>query len=310
MSKIAVVFGGSGFIGSLIVSRLALAGYVVRVPTRALARAEPLRQLGAPGQVTPLLVDVHDMAAVADVVQDANVVVNCIGILAEGKGARFDDVQGELPGLIARAAAHADVKHLVHLSAIGADANSASRYARSKAAGEGMIRALFPRGVILRPSVVFGAQDNFFNRFARMAMISPALPLVGGGKTRMQPVFVGDVANAVMAAITRPDAAGKTFELGGPAIYTFKGLLQLMLRTIGRQRLLVPLPWRLAMLKAAVLEKLPGKLLTRDQVVLLQADNVVAHNAKTLVDLGVTPTAAEAILPTYLDRYRPRGRFR
>lgn len=309
MKKIAVVFGGSGFIGRLIISRLARAGYVVRVPTRTLAKAESLRQLGVVGQINPLVLDVTKAAQVVDAVRGAQLVVNCIGILAEHKHQRFDVLQSEVPGIIARASAAADVTHFVHLSAIGADANSPSAYARSKAAGEGMVRALFPRATILRPSIVFGPDDNFFNRFAQMVAFLPALPLIGGGHTLFQPVYVADVADAVLAATLNPDASGKTYELGGPARYSFKELMTLLLHHIGRKRWLLPLPWGLARVQAKILQKLPGQLLTEDQVTLLQFDNVVAPDARTLADLGLTPTALEAILPTYLDCYRPKGRF-
>lgn len=306
MSKIAVVFGGTGFVGRAIVGRLAQAGYTVRIPTRVLAHAEPLRQLGAVGQVVPVVTNVRSAAQVGDAVRGADVVVNCIGILAQSRTQRFDVVQGEVPGILARAALAAGVRHFVHLSAIGADANSASAYARSKAAGEGMVRAIFPSAVILRPSIVFGAGDSFFNRFARMAQFAPALPLIGGGTTKFQPVYVADVAAAVVAALRAPTG---TYELGGPAVYTFKQLMQLTLKTIGRSRCLVTVPWWLAFIQGRVLERLPGKLLTQDQVVLLQHDNVVGAGAKTQADLGITPTAAEAVLPTYLDQYKPKGRF-
>jgi NADH dehydrogenase len=309
MTKTAVIFGGTGFVGRSIVNRLAQAGYTVRVPTRTLAHAEPLRQMGAVGQVVPLLCDMYKPAQVGDAVYGASVVVNCIGILAQGGVNSFERVQGELPGILARAASAAGVTHFIHLSAIGADANSPSKYARSKAAGEGVIRAVFPAATILRPSIVFGPDDSFFNRFARMAQLLPALPLIGGGHTRFQPVFVSDVAAAVMAAITRTDTAGKIYELGGPAMYTFKQLMQLTLHFTGRSRWLVTLPWWLAFLQGRIMERLPGKILTHDQVVLLQHDNVVNVGAKTLADLGVTATALEAVLPTYLDQYKPKGRF-
>ncbi|MGE3769855.1 MAG: complex I NDUFA9 subunit family protein [Bdellovibrionales bacterium] len=309
MNKIATVFGGSGFIGRQIVSRLVQAGYSVRVPTRVLAHAEPLRQLGTPGVVTPILLDVHDVGQVGDAVANADVVVNCIGVLTDSRHQPFNIIQGEVPGIIARAANAAGVKHLVHISAIGADANSPSAYARSKAAGEGVVRAIFPQAVILRPSIVFGPEDGFFNRFAKMAMVSPVLPLLGGGRTRMQPVYVADVAAAALQAIVRTDARGKVFELGGPAIYTFRQLMQTLLFFIRRRRFLVPVPWGLALLMGRILEKLPGKMLTRDQVVLLQRDNVVNSNGHTLEDIGVAPTALEAVLPTYLDVYLPKGRF-
>jgi NADH dehydrogenase len=197
----------------------------------------------------------------------------------------------------------------VHLSAIGADPTSAAAYARSKAAGEAAVREAFPEATILRPSIVFGPEDDFFNRFAAMAMISPILPLIGGGRTRFQPVYVGDVADAVVAALLRPDAAGQTYELGGPNIFSFRQLLEIMLRMIGRRRCLVTLPFALASLQGALLQNLPTPPLTLDQVRLLRRDNIVDPKAKTLADLDLMATTLDAVLPGYLARYRPRDRF-
>ena len=198
---------------------------------------------------------------------------------------------------------------LVHLSAIGADLHGEADYARSKGAGEAAVKTAFASATILRPSIVFGPEDDFFNRFAVMARLSPVLPLIGGGQTRFQPVYVGDVADAIAKAVVDPACRGKTYELGGPRVYTFKELMELLLHEIRRHRVLLPLPFSLANLQAAMLELLPFPPLTRDQVKLLRRDNVVSPTALTLADLGIKPTAAEVILPTYLDRYRPGGRF-
>jgi uncharacterized protein YbjT (DUF2867 family) len=313
---IITVFGGTGFAGRAIINHLArrypAARLQIRVPTRSLARAEPLRSLGEVGQITPFLCDVRDAGQVQQVVAGSAAVINCIGQLAESRKNRFDLVQGEVPGIIARAIQNtaAQGARFIHLSAIGADANSASKYARSKAAGEGVVRAILPQATILRPSIIFGPEDNFFNRFAKMALLSPVLPLIGGGATQFQPVYVGDVAAAVLAVLENPATEGLTYEIGGPATYSFADLMQLVLKESGRQRRLVNLPWGLARLQAAIFEKLPGKLLTRDQVTLLQHDNIVGGQAPVLAQLGIAPTAVEAILPTYLDRFKPRGRFR
>jgi uncharacterized protein YbjT (DUF2867 family) len=215
-------------------------------------------------------------------------------------------VQGELPGRIARAAVAAGIARMVQISAIGADPDSKSAYARSKAQGEAAARAALPAAVIMRPSIVVGPEDGFFNRFAAMARLLPALPLIGGGETRFQPVFVGDVADAIVAALEREDALGQTYELGGPKVYSFAELMRYMLKVIGRRRLLVPLSFELATLQARVLELLPVPPLTRDQVELLKTDNVVGANARTLADLGITPTPIELVVPDYLDRYRAR----
>jgi NADH dehydrogenase len=211
---------------------------------------------------------------------------------------------------VAQAAAAAGARHLVQVSAIGAHPNAEANYARSKAAAEVAVRLAFPAAVVLRPSIVFGPEDGFFNLFAALARLSPVLPLVGGGRTRFQPVYVGDVAEAVVKALTDPACAGKSYELGGPRVYSFKELLKLMLAEIHRRRLLVPLPFWAASLEATFLELMPVPLLTRDQVKLLKHDNVVGRDALTLEDLGIAPTAVELIIPTYLERYRPGGRFK
>jgi len=219
-------------------------------------------------------------------------------------------VQAEGAGTIARAAAEAGVKSLVHVASIGADPGSASAYARAKGDGETAVLAAFPEATILRPSVLFGPEDDFFNRFAEMSRFAPALPLIGGGRTCFQPVYVGDVAAAVMKALAEPACRGKVYELGGPKVYSFKELLQIMLQVIGRRRALVNLPFGIARLQAAFMELLPVPPLTRDQVTLLRNDNVVAPGALGFHDLSIEPTALEAIIPSYLERYRAGGRFR
>jgi uncharacterized protein YbjT (DUF2867 family) len=308
--KVATVFGGSGFIGRYVVKRLAERGYVVRVAVRDAEAALFLKPMGVPGQIVPVGVPVTDEAGVAAVVADAEVVVNLVGILHETRKATFKAIQGEAPGRIGRAAAAAGVRALVHLSAIGADPASPSAYARSKAEGEAALRAAFPGATILRPSIVFGPEDGFFNRFAALAQFAPALPLYGGGRTKFQPVYVGDVADAVMAALDRPGAAGSTYELGGPRIYSFRDLLAYILQVIGRKRLLMPLPWSVGRAQARLFELLPNPPLTRDQLLLLQSDNVVAPGARTLADLGIQPKAVEAIVPAYLARFRRGGMAR
>jgi uncharacterized protein YbjT (DUF2867 family) len=236
----------------------------------------------------------------------AAAVINLTGILFQ-KGQTFEDVQAEGAANIARAAAATGATALVHVSAIGADLESDSRYSVSKAEGEQAVREAFPNAVILRPSIIFGPEDGFFNKFAEMARFFPALPLIGGGHTRFQPVFVGDVAQAIVTALTVQD--GRTYELGGPGVYSFKELLQLILRETGRKRALVPLPFALASLKAMFLQLLPKPLLTLDQVRLLKKDNVVAPTVAGLADLGITPTSVEAVIPSYLWRYRAKGEY-
>jgi NADH dehydrogenase len=301
--EIVTVFGGAGFIGRHLVRRLAARGATVRVATRSPNTAGHLLPMGEVGQIV-LARFGEDEATIRSLVEGASAVVNLVGILFERRAGDFDRVHGALPGRIATAARAAGVRKFVHVSAIGADPASPSLYARSKAAGERAVREAFPEAVILRPSIVFGPGDGFFNRFAAMARLAPALPLVGGGGTRFQPVYVGDVADAIVAALERPDAAGRTFELGGPKVYSFAELLRYVLEITGRRRLLVPLPWGLARLQARILELLPTPPLTRDQVSLLERDNVVSPGAPGLAELGITPTPLETVVPTYLQAYR------
>ena len=303
------VFGGSGFIGRHLVRRLARQGWIIRVAVRRPSEALFLKPLGDVGQITPIRAPVQDPAAVQAAVAGARAVVNLVGILYERGARSFAAVHARAPQSIASAAAEAGAERLVQVSAIGADLHAEADYARSKAAGEAAVKTAFPSASILRPSVVFGPEDDFFNRFAVMARLSPALPLIGGGETKFQPVYVGDVAEAIATCLIDPDCQGKTYELGGPRVYTFKELMELLLAQIGRRRLLLPLPFALADLQAMFLEKLPVPPLTRDQVKLLRHDNVVSPGALTLADLGITPVAAESVVPTYLDRYRKGGRF-
>ena len=304
--SVATVFGGSGFIGRYVVKRLAAQGRVVRVAVRDPEGAMFLKPMGRVGQIVPLFASLTQEAAVQRAVEGAGVVVNLVGILAEQRRGDFQRIQGEGAARIARAAAASGVERLVHVSAIGADSQSLSLYARSKAAGEAGVREAFPAATILRPSVVFGLEDQFFNRFGRMAELLPVMPVIAGG-TRFQPVYVGDVADAVMAGLTRADAAGAMYELGGPRVLTFREILTYVLRETRRRRPMVEIPMALAHWLAGVLEHLPGKMLTRDQLLLLERDNVVAAGVPGLADLGITPTPHELIVPTYLRQYRPGG---
>ncbi len=308
-TRVVTVFGGSGFIGRYVVNRLAQQGWIVRVAVRRPSRAMFLKPLGDVAQITPIRAPLQDEPAIRDAVDGAQAVINLVGLLYEKGRQRFGEVHHLGARRIAEAAAAARVEHLVQMSAIGADSAAAADYARSKAAGEQAVRQAFPAAAIVRPSIVFGPEDGFFNLFAALAHLSPVLPLIGGGKTRFQPVYVVDVADAIVKCLVEPGSAGKTYELGGPRVYTFKELLELLLREIRRRRLLVPLPFWLASLEAAFLELLPVPPLTRDQVRLLKRDNVVGPDALTLADLGIEPTAVEMVLPTYLDRHRPGGRF-
>ena len=324
---VVTVFGGSGFIGRHLVRRLAASGAIVRAAVRDCEAALYLKTMGEVGQIVPFGCDITDPTLTAAAVVDADTVVNLVGILAPWGRRTFQSLHIDGAANVAAATRAAGAKRLVHVSSLATDATSASVYARTKAAGEEAVLAAFPEATIVRPSVVFGPEDKFFNLFAALASLTPALPVFGyplvskltlsgnapglhidisgAGGARMQPVYVGDVADAIMAALKRPEAQGKTYELGGPRTYSFKDIMELMLRETGRRRLLVPLPFAVARIYAWILEKWPQPMLTRDQVKLLEHDNVVSAGALTLQDLGVEATAAETILPTYLKRFRP-----
>lgn len=307
MTRISTVFGGAGFIGRHVVQRLAQQGDLVRVAGRDTVRAAELKPVGAVGQIVPMSVNITDTAAIGLAVAGASRVVNLVGILAESSAGDFERVQAEGAGNVAAAAAAAGVSRLVHISAIGAAADSPSSYARSKAEGEARVRAAFPAATILRPSIVVGDGDGFLCRFGQMARLSPFLPVIAGD-TKFQPVFVGDVADAVIAGLERADAAGKTYELGGPEVKTFRDLLEMISHETRRNRRLIDLPMGLVRLQAKILERLPGKLLTTDQLKLLQRDNVVSEGALTLADLGIRPTPLGAFAPQVLALFRPNTR--
>ena len=301
------VLGGSGFIGRYVVKRLAARGEVIAVGCRNAEAAKYLKPLGDVGQIVPLNVGIGDETLLPAFLADNDSLVNCVGILRESGSQTFELVHHTGPARLARFAREAGVDRFVHISAIGADPRSSSAYARTKAAGEQAVRDAFPTVTILRLSVVFGPEDQFFNRFAAMATISPVLPLIGGGETRFQPVYVGDVADAVLACLEDSATAGRIYELGGPKIYTFREVLELVLSEIRRKRGFVDLPFGLAAFQARLMSILPNAPLTPDQIELLKSDNIVSSGALTLASLGITPTPAEVVLPTYLDRFRRGG---
>lgn len=310
--QIVTVFGGSGFIGRHVVRALAKRGYLVRVACRRPDLANHLQPLGNVGQIQPIQANLRVRWSVDRAVQGASHVVNLVGILAEGGRQRFSTVQ-EFGARAVAEAARAAGATLTHVSALGADANSASLYAQTKARGEKAVIDTLPDAVIYRPSIVFGPEDGFFNRFANMARFSPVLPLIGGGDTRFQPVYVGDVAEAVARAVDGKVRGGTIYELGGPQVKTFKECLEEMLEVTDRKRMLVNVPWWAANLQASILGLLPNPLLTKDQVVLLQSDNVVSKAAqdenRTIAALGIAPKTTASILPSYLWRYRAAGQF-
>lgn len=306
--KRATIFGGSGFIGRHIVRRLAAQGIIVRVAVRHLDSALFLKPMGAVGQIVPVFGDVKNADAVAAAVADADAVINSVGLSAASRKYTFDDVHAKGAGIVARAAQQAGAKHFVHLSGIGADAAIDSKYVRARAAGEAAVKAAFPLATIVRPSVVFGPEDFMFNALALAARLLPVMPAFGGGRSKLQPVYVGDVAEAAVRVLTDGRAPGKTYDLGGPAVYTYRQLIELVLREIERKRYIVSVPFGIASMQARLLSVLPHPPLTTDMLKLMQIDNVVRPGAPGLSDLGIAPTAVEAILPTYLDRYRRGGR--
>jgi len=315
MSKLVTIYGGSGFVGRYIARRMAKEGWRVRVAVRRPNDALFVKPYGVVGQVEPVACNIRDDASVRAVMKGADAVVNCVGILnGHGKNT-FGAVQADGAARIARIAAEEGVASLVHLSAIGADENSASEYQQTKAAGEKAVLQAFPSAVILRPSIIFGNEDGFFNRFASMARLGPVLPVVGAD-TRFQPVYVDDVAQAAVKGI-KGEAAPGIYELGGPDVDTFRDLMRQMLAVIHRRRLIVNVPFFVAsimggafdLLQAVTLGLFRNGLITRDQVRNLRSDNVVSPGARTLADLGITPTAVGAVLPEYLWRYRPSGQY-
>ena len=315
MDKLVTIYGGSGFVGRYIVRRMAKEGWRVRVAVRRPNEALFVKPYGAVGQVEPVLCNIRDDASVRAVMQGAQAVVNCVGILNRSGKNTFDQVQATGAGRIARIAAETGVAQLVQLSAIGADPRSDSAYARTKGQGEAAVLAAFPAAVILRPSIIFGPEDGFFNRFGSMARMGPILPVVGAG-TRFQPVYVDDVAQAAVLAVTGRAAPG-IYELGGPEVATFRALMTRMLRVIGRRRLVMKVPFFVAkamgfgfdMLQAVTLGLFHNGLITRDQVRNLARDNVVDQHARGFADLGIAPTPMETVLPEYLWRYRPSGQY-
>ena len=313
LDTLVTVFGGSGFLGRSVVRALAKRDYRIRVAVRRPELAGHLQPLGRVGQIHAVQANLRYPASVEAAMRDSHAAINLVGILTEGGAQTFDAVQALGAGAVAKAAAVAGAS-MVHVSAIGADANSPSRYARSKAAGEKAVLAAVPSATILQPSLVFGPEDQFTNRFASLARISPALPLIGGGLTKLQPVYVGDVATAIADAVDGKTKQGVPYELGGPEVLTMREIMEIILSITERKRMLISLPFALARLQALLLQFAPGPLkLTPDQVELLRVDNVVSSAAKhadlTLEGLGIVPDSMEAIAPQYLWRFRKTGQF-
>jgi uncharacterized protein YbjT (DUF2867 family) len=312
LETLVTIFGGSGFVGRHLVRALARRQYRIRVAVRRPELAGFLQPMGRVGQIHAVQANLRYPQSVAAAVRDADIVVNLVGVLFERGAQRFDAIQAQGAEAVALAAKAAGAC-LVHISAIGADADSPARYAQSKAEGERRVLAAMPDATIMRPSIVFGPEDDFFNRFAALARLSPALPLVGGGHTRFQVAFVGDVAEAIAKAVDGDTKAGAIYELGGPDVRSFKELMEFMLATIQRRRLLLPVPFGLMKFNATFLQLLPKPPITPDQVEMLKYDNVVSAaaqgDARTLEGLGIVPQSAAAIVPSYLWRFRKTGQF-
>jgi uncharacterized protein YbjT (DUF2867 family) len=311
--KLVTIIGGSGFIGRHIVRSLAKRGYRIRAAVRRPDLAGHLQPLGKVGQIMPVQANLRYPDSIEVACASAYAVINLPGVLYNRRRQSFQAVHAEGAETAARAAARCGAQLFIHISALGADLESPSEYARTKAEGERRARAAFPAATIIRPSIAFGPEDSFFNRFAAMARFAPVLPLFGGGRTRFQPVFVGDVADGVECLVERGVPDGRTYEFGGPEIYTFKELMQFTLRTVMRRRLLLPIPFFAGRAAASLLQLLPHPLLTVDQLRLLRRDNVVSADAanedRTLPGLGIMPRDIEAIVPSYLYRYRRAGQF-
>jgi uncharacterized protein YbjT (DUF2867 family) len=311
--KIVTLIGGSGFIGRHIVRALAKRGYRIRVACRRPDLAGHVQPLGTPGQIMPVQANVRFPASLAAACDGATAVVNLTGVLSSRGAQSFDAIHVFGAEASARAAKAAKAQVFIQMSALGADAESGSEYGRTKAAGEAKARAAFPGAIVLRPSIVFGPEDNFFNQFAGLSRLAPALPLIGGGHTKFTPLFVGDLAEAIARLIDKGEASGLTYELGGPEVFSFKQLMEFTLETIGRKRLLVPVPWPIAKVMGTVMGLLPFAPLTADQVELLKTDNVVSEAAtrdgRDLKGLGITGHSIQGIVPSYLYRYRRAGQF-
>ncbi len=309
--KIATVFGGTGFLGTQIVREFASLGYVVKVASRVPERAYFLKPCGNVGQVVPFTCDYSDTKSVRKAVKNSDVVVNCNGILFQKrKMSKFQRVHVDIPAMIAKACADESVSRFVHISALSCNKGT-SKYAKSKLEGEKAVHSNFPKATILRPSIIFGAGDNFFNMFAELSRYLPFLPLIGGGATKFQPVYVGDVADAVVKVSCDSCEVyqGKVYQLGGPDIVDFKEIYNLIFKHTGRHRLLIKIPFCVAKFEAMFLSLLPKPLLTKDQVESLKTDNIVEDGALGFNSLGITPTNMNAVLPSYLERYRAGGVF-
>ena len=309
LEKVACIFGASGFIGRHLIRRLTKKDFRIIVATRSPYLHGYLKPLGNPGQIDLEKVNLFDEERLRILVKSSDVVINLVGILHETKKQKFEDIHAKFPDLLSKLCSELNIKKLVHISALGINETVSSQYMQSKLKGEKNIINNFNRSVILRPSVIFGPEDKFFNRFASIAEFLPILPLIGGGLTYFQPIYVGDIAKSIMAVLEKEEINNNIFELGGPQIITYKELMKILLKEINKKRFLVPIPFPFAKFQAKILQLLPKPLLTVDQVEMLKYDNIVTNKYPTLKDLKINPKTIESVLPNYIWRFRKGGQF-
>ena len=307
--KIATIFGASGFIGRHLIRKLTEKDFRIVAVTRSPYLHGYLKPLGNPGQIDLEKVNIYDEENLKTLIKHSDVVINLVGILYETKKQKFEDIHAKFPDLLSKLCSELNIKKLVHISALGINETVSSQYMQSKLKGEKNIINNFNRSVILRPSVIFGPEDKFFNQFASIAEFFPVLPLIGGGLTYFQPIYVGDIAKSIMAVLEKEEINNNIFELGGPQIFTFKELMKILLKEINKKRFLVPIPFLFAKFQAKILQLLPKPLLTTDQVEMLKYDNIVTNKYPTLKDLKINPKTIESVLPNYIWRFRKGGQF-
>ncbi len=307
--KIATIFGATGFIGRHLIRRLTEKDFRIIVATRSPYLHGYLRPLGDPGQIDLEKVNLFDEKTLRVLLENSNVVINLVGILYETRKQKFENIHSKFPELLSRLCNEYGIEKFIHLSALGINENVKSEYIRTKLQGEKNILNNFDKSIILRPSIIFGPEDNFFNQFALLSQFLPFLPLIGGGQTKFQPIYVGDVAKAIVAILQKEEIDNKIFELGGTEIFTFQELMNILLKQIKKRRFLIPVPFSIAKFGARILQMFPKPLITTDQIEILKQDNVVDNNYATLKDLNISPKTIESILPQYIYRFRKGGEF-
>ena len=308
-AKIATIFGGSGFVGRHLIRRLTKKDYRIIVATRSPYLSGFLKPLGGPGQIELIKTNIFDYENVKSILEKSNIVINLIGALHENRKQKFKDLHEKFPNFLSKICNDLNIEKFIHVSALGVKENHTSKYMQSKFRGEKNIQDNFKLSTILRPSIIFGPEDKFFNTFASFSQFSPMLPLIGNGATRFEPIYVGDVAEAIVRSLTNNQSQKKIYELGGPSVYSFKELMEILLKEIKKKRILIPIPFSLAKINSYFLQLMPKPLLTPDQVELLKYDNIVTGENLTLKDLGISGTPIQSVLPKYIYRFRSGGQF-